>query len=412
MQGGGCEPMNIVTVNDFGHIEGGASHVALSSAIGLAARGHQVTLVCGVRPIMPELQSSSVRIVCTDQYAIAHDPYRFRAGLQGLWNRKAGRAMASVLAPLTPENTVVHLHGWTKCLSSSVVRVAVARGFKVVCTLNDYFTACPTGGFFDYPGNQACKLKPLSLACVASSCDRRGYLHKLWRVIRQIVQRRYGHIPDDISHFIYVSPFSRSILIPFLPAASRLYWNSNVIDVKQSEPVHVEGNEAFVMVGRLTPDKGPDLLAQAASILACRAVFVGDGECREVIENIDPAAKITGWCSMSEVVDYLRQARALVFPSRWYEAQPLVVLEAAALGVPAIVSDSSAARDLVIDGKTGFWFRSGDYDDLSKKMAMFEDAALAKQFGAAAYERYWADPSDLEVHLRRLEDIYAQMMKS
>lgn len=404
--------MDVVVVNDFAHVEGGASHVALSSAIGLAARGHQVTLVCGVRPIMAELQSSTVRVVCTDQYDIAHDPYRFRASLQGLWNPKARHAMASVLASLTPEKTVVHLHGWTKCLSSSVVRVAVARGFKVVCTLNDYFTACPTGGFFHYPDNHACKLRPLSLACVSSNCDRRGYMHKLWRVVRQIIQRRYGHIPDEISHYIYVSPFSRSILIPFLPAASHLYWNSNVIDVKQSEPVQIEGNKAFVMVGRLTPDKGPALFARAASVLGCRAVFVGDGECREVIENIYPAAKITGWCSMPEVVNYLRQARALVFPSLWYEAQPLVVLEAAALGVPAIVSDSSAARDLVIDGKTGFWFRSGDYDDLSKKMAMLEDAALAKQLGLAAYMRYWADPSDLEVHLRRLEDIYAQMMKS
>jgi glycosyltransferase involved in cell wall biosynthesis len=401
--------MNVVVVNDFGHVEGGASHVALSSAIGLATRGHRVTLLCAVGPIMPELKDSNVRVVCTQQYDIAHDRHRLRASLQGIWNVKAARTMGNVLRPLDPEQTIVHLHGWTKSLSSSVVRAAVVRGFKVICTLNDYFTACPTGGFFHYRNKEICTLTPLSVACMTSACDRRGYLQKLWRVGRQIVQQRWGMVPGGIRNFICVSRFSRSILIPFLPSGSNLYWNSNVINVRKSEPVQVDRNDYFVMVGRLTTDKGPGIFAQAAAALGCRAIFVGDGECRDEVAMACPAAKITGWCSIAEVVGYLRQARALVFPSLWYEAQPLVVLEAAALGVAAIVSDTSAARDTVVDGKTGCWFRSGDHHDLSKKMAMFEDRDLAKRLGLAAYEHYWSDPSDLEVHLQRLEEIYVRV---
>lgn len=404
--------MDVVVVNDFGHVEGGASHVALSSAIGLARGGYRVTLVCAVAPIMSELENSNVCVVCTHQCAIARDRNRLRAGLQGIWNAKAARTMGDVLRPLDPGQTIVHLHGWTKSLSSSVVRAAIIRGFKVICTLNDYFTACPTGGFFHYPNKKICTLTPLSVSCITSACDRRGYLQKLWRVGRQIVQRRWGLVPGGIRNFICVSQFSRSILIPFLPSNSSLYWNSNVINVRKSEPVHVDRNDYFVMVGRLTADKGPGIFAQAVAMLGCQAIFVGDGECRDQVERACPRAKITGWCSIAEVVGYLRKARALVFPSLWYEAQPLVVLEAAALGVAAIVSDSSAARDTVVDGKTGFWFRSGDHHDLSKKMTMFEDRHLAKQLGLAAYEHYWADPSDLEVHIRRLEDIYTRVMRS
>ena len=401
--------MDIIVVNDFGYVEGGSSQVALSSAIGLARRGHRVTLVCAVGPIMSELKDSNVRAVCTHQYDIARDPNRFRASLQGIWNSKAARTMGDVLRPLDPARTIVHLHGWTKSLSSSVVREAVVRGFKVICTLHDYFTACPTGGFFHHPSKKICTLTPLSAACILSACDRRGYLQKLWRVGRQIVQQRWGMVPGGIRNFICVSRFSRSILIPFLPTGSNLFWNSNVINVQKSEPVQVERNDYFVMVGRLTAGKGPDIFAQAAVAMGCRVIFVGDGECRHEVERACPSAKITGWCPIAEVVGYLRQARALVFPSLWYEAQPLVVLEAAALGVAAIVSDASAARDTVVDGKTGFWFRSGDHHDLSKKMAMFEDRDLAKRLGLAAYEHYWSDPSDLEAHLQRLEEIYVRV---
>jgi glycosyltransferase involved in cell wall biosynthesis len=403
--------MDIVVVNDFGHVEGGASHVALSSATGLSARGHAVTLLCGVNPIMPELRQSAIDVVCTDQFDIAHDPSRLRAGLQGLWNLRSGTAMARVLASRDPARTVVHLHGWTKCLSSSVVRTAVDRGFKMVCTLNDYFTACPTGGFFDYPSRRACTLSPLSRGCLLSSCDRRGYSHKLWRVARQVVQRRYGLVPEGIHHYISVSDFSRSILRPFLPRDSRLYWNSNIINVSKAQRVPVDRNDAFVMVGRLTVDKGPGLFAQAAASLGCRAIFVGDGECREEVQRRYPEAVITGWRPVEEVLGFVRQARALVFPSLWYEAQPLVVLEAAALGVPAIVSDSCAARDSVIDGETGLWFRSGDLEDLSAKIALLQDDPVARDMGARAYERYWQNPSDADSHVNRLESIYEDVLR-
>ncbi|HEY7533663.1 MAG TPA: glycosyltransferase, partial [Nitrospiraceae bacterium] len=130
--------LNVVVVSDFAHVEGGNSAVALSSAIGLADAGHRVTLMSAVPPIDPAVQQSSVRIVCTGQQAIADDSQRIRALIQGLWNRKASRSMDSILRELDARQTVVHLHGWTKALSASVIRAALSRKFKVVCTLHDY----------------------------------------------------------------------------------------------------------------------------------------------------------------------------------------------------------------------------------------------------------------------------------
>ena len=60
-------------------------------------------------------------------------------------------------------------------------------------------------------------------------------------------------------------------------------------------------------------------------------------------------------------------ARALVFPSVWYEGQPLTVYVFLALGAPVIVSDICAGREAVAHGENGFWFRSSDVESLSEK---------------------------------------------
>ena len=55
------------------------------------------------------------------------------------------------------------------------------------------------------------------------------------------------------------------------------------------------------------------------------------------------------------------------------------ILEALANGIPVILPDTSAARDLVEDGVTGLWFRMGDTEDLARKITLFKDPMLGTQ---------------------------------
>jgi glycosyltransferase involved in cell wall biosynthesis len=400
----------IVISNDFGHVNGGAAQVALSSAIALARRGLSVTAFVAVPPVTPDLGASGVRVVCTEQHDILSDPDRRRAAVKGIWNRNAARMMGSLLASLPPARTVVHVHGWTKALSSSIVQAAITGGFKVICTLHDYFAACPNGSFFNYPHNHICHLRAMSVRCLASNCDVRSYHHKLWRVARQAVQQTVGRTPRGISAFIALSRLSRDVLVPYLPKGARVYQVENPIDVPKGEPARVGENDAFVAVGRLASEKGPHLFATAAAQLRARAVFIGDGPQRAEVATICPAMEITGWQPHAEVLAQMRRARALVFPSVWYEAQPLVVLEAAALGLPAIVADTCAARDMVADGETGLWFTGGDAADLAERMSRLTVPGTAEMLGRAAYERYWAAPPTLERHIQRLLEVYEDVL--
>ena len=73
--------------------------------------------------------------------------------------------------------------------------------------------------------------------------------------------------------------------------------------------------------------------------------FVGDGPLAAELRAKYPDARMLGWQKPEDARAAIRNARALVFPSLWYEGQPLTVLEAKALGTPVIVSDGCAGRE-------------------------------------------------------------------
>ena len=402
--------LNIVVVSDFAHVEGGNSAVALSSAIGLARSGHGVTLLSAVRPVEPGLFESGIRVICTDQSAIGNDPQRIRALIQGIWNRRAAQSMANILRGFDPGNTVVHVHGWTKALSSSVIKAAIDHRFKVVCTLHDYFSACPNGSFFNYQKNAVCELRPLSGACVSTQCDRQHYGHKIWRLVRQYTQNSWGGMPKDVHHFIMVSEVSRIVLRPYFSPDSQMYFVQNPVRAAYAEPVDISRNSAYLMVGRIAQEKGPHIFAEAARMAGCEAVLVGDGDkCAEVL-RLCPSATMLGWLAHEAVMAELRKARALVFPSLLYETDGLSVVEAAALGIPAIVSDVSAARASIVDGVTGLLFKAGDPKDLAEKMSALRDDETGARMGRAAHAHYWKNPRALERHVQELEHTYEQVL--
>jgi glycosyltransferase involved in cell wall biosynthesis len=227
-----------------------------------------------------------------------------------------------------------------------------------------------------------------------------------------VIQISVGKIPSGVDAFIVVSRFSKMILKPYLPERTPVFQVANPIDVEQGKPVDVANNRSLVMVGRITIDKGAILLARTARECGAPVVFVGGGRSVADVVSANPSAVITGWLSRAEVQKHLRAARALVFPSLLYETQGIVVPEAAAMGIPAIVSDTSAAIEAVRDGVTGLLFRNGDSRSLAQAIGRLSNDTLVRQLGVAAYNTYWSAPSTLELHVKVLEDVYEYVLRN
>jgi glycosyltransferase involved in cell wall biosynthesis len=218
-------------------------------------------------------------------------------------------------------------------------------------------------------------------------------------------------MPQSISTFITVSDFSRRVLEPMLPSGSRFYAIDNPVDAQREHRIAAESNRGFVYIGRLSAEKGGTLLAEAARRLNVPVVFVGDGAERAEIARVNPDARFMGWLDHEGVKAQLASARCVVVPSVWYETLGLVVLEAAALGIPAIVPTGTAAHDLVDPGHTGLEFERGNVDELTERLRVaVADDSLVHRLSEAAYAKYWNAPLTMNSHIGRLLSVYASVL--
>ena len=129
-------------------------------------------------------------------------------------------------------------------------------------------------------------------------------------------------------------------------------------------------------IGRMTEQKGVDILALAIDALSVETTFsdmefnfVGSGEDQAILMNV---AKKYSNCRFqgykTEVVPLYHEADVVVVPSRW-EGFPYAVMEAQACGVPVITSDIPGSKDIVSNGKTGWIISSENSADLASTIS-------------------------------------------
>ena len=127
-----------------------------------------------------------------------------------------------------------------------------------------------------------------------------------------------------------------------------------------------------------------------------KAIVVGDGSELEFLKNKYKDIDFVGWKNQSEILEYMKQARCLVFPSLWYETAGLTAIESASLGVPVIVSDNTAATDYITNNYDGLYFKTGNVNDLVKKIKITSDDKLVKKLSENAYSRNSDNPYSFE----------------
>ena len=402
--------MHVVLVADHAYVNGGQAKVALDSALGLAARGTRVTLFSACGPADPRLAAAGIRVVCLNQDDISTTTNKLAFLAQAIWNRTAARALAAELALCDPHDTVVHVHAFAKALSPSI-GVALRRSrLPLVYTMHEFFLVCPTGGFYEYPAAAICHRTPMSGACLTTNCDAQSFPRKLARVVRHLGMTQVADLQNLFRHVITISDLQARVVGPLLPRGTQLHRVDNPIAVAH-RPMAERAPGDVLFVGRISTEKGAPIFAEAARRAGIRAVFVGDGEQRAELAARYPEATMLGWRDAAGVQALMGTARALVFPSVWYEGQPLTVYEALALGTPVVVSDACAGREAVVDGETGFLFRSGDPEALAAHLRRLADDALAARMGRAAHARYWAAPLTLDAHLDRLGGVYDAVLR-
>ena len=402
--------MQIVIVSDFGEVNGGAAKVAVTSARALAEAGISVTYVCAAAPISPLLDHPRVAVHCLDFDSVWTRGNPIAAAAQGIWFRRAREAFDSILEPMTADETIVHFHQWTKAFSPSVLSAPARRGLPAIVSLHDYFFVCPNGAYYRYGEGRPCTVAPMSLSCMTAQCDRHSAIHKAVRILRQTATSHATSRAGASLSVLNVSPFAEKVVDKFIPREHSRFVVRSPVEIEQAPPVPVADNTGFLFAGRLTEEKGVRQSAEVARDAGLSLTIAGDGPLLKELQHFGGGIVCTGWLDAAALARVMRRARALVFPSAWYETGGLVVLEALAQGIPAIVARNTAAADFIADGTNGYVIDAGDAGALRASMLKLTDDATAARMGEQAYRMYWADPQTPAVHADKLLAVYRTVL--
>ncbi len=398
---------NIVIVNDYAYVEGGASKVAIQTAIALSHYTEfNVYFFAGSGLACEELKNSKVIIIELNMYDLIGNPSKVDAMIHGVWNHKAAIELKRLLINLETSKTIVHVHTWTKVLTSSIFDVTRKLNIRTYLTMHDYFLVCPNGGCYNYVRKEICTINPMSVKCLACNCDSRNYYYKVWRILRQYRQRLTMKKCDNII-YIYISQFSKKQLLLRNSKISPLFFLNNPCEFPNRHRIYVENNELYLFIGRVTPEKGVDLFCEAIRKSGAKGVVIGNGPLYEELKNRYAEITFTGWIEQKEVNKWLLKCRCLVFSSRWYEGAPLTILEAQAYGIPCIVSNCSAAIDVIHNKKNGLVFDVNAFD-IVDKIKKFEDDLVLKKASITSYEMFDEKTYKLKTYVSELLKIYSK----
>lgn len=226
--------------------------------------------------------------------------------------------------------------------------------------------------------------------------------------------------------FLCVSDFLRRkvIRLGFPPERTIVHYNG--VDTRAIRPASHPRQNLVVHAARLVEKKGTSYLLRAFALVAAkddgaRLLVIGDGPLRAPLAKeandlgLKERVSFLGHVAHPSVLEWMAKASAVAIPSVTArsgnsEGLPNVLLEAAALGVPAVATNHAGIPEALEDGRTGFLVPERSVAELSDRLLyLLRNQSARDEMGKAA--RALAERFDLALQTRRLEAIYRGLIR-
>lgn len=313
----------------------------------------------------------------------------FARSLGGVYSREAKAALRASISATAPQ--VIHVHNAHPLITDAVYDAADEVGVPLVHTIHNYRMVCCNGILFRK--GRICEL------CVDNT-GLAGVLHRCYRgssaasllvtIANQVRAHRAGARAWPRVTWVALSSLGRDLLIRAGFPADQVRVKGNFLSEDRLPPARGP-RDGYLFVGRLSPEKGiEDVMAAWHSNLRRRLTIVGDGPMEGVVRQ---------WAADQEYVDYLgrqpretvlramAQHRVLLFPSRWYEGFPMVLLEAMASGLAIVSTGLGAVPEIAPVGEVAVHHAPGDAEALRCCIESLSEDRLATM-GSKAKERF------------------------
>jgi glycosyltransferase involved in cell wall biosynthesis len=311
---------------------------------------------------------------------------------------------------------LAHFHNTFPLVSPAGWQACRELGVPTVQTLHNYRLLCPNAVF--HRNGRVCE------DCLGRAVPWPGIVHGCYRGSRVqsatiaamlATHRLRGTYRREVSAYIALTEFARTKFIDGGIPEDLISVKPNFVD---PDPGYREGTGTYALfVGRVSEEKGLSTLLSAWARLSDIPLrIVGDGPfMEEAVERLKRSGsrvvEFLGRRPRSEVMELLKGARLLVFPSELYEGFPMALVEAFACGVPVIASRLGGSAEIVDDGRTGLLFEPGNAENLAEVVASLwaEPDALARM-GRDARALY-REKYSAEKNYQKLMNIYEKAMR-
>ena len=364
--------MKVLLVNKFHYIKGGSETYYFSLGDLLKKMGHHV--------IWFSMKDERNFSCAQRKYFVNHVDFNVSGNLMKtagaamhlLYSREAAWKFARLLDDQKPD--IIHLNIFQSQLTGAIVDEAYKRHIPIVYTAHDLKSVCPN--YLMMHHQKVCE-KCLSghyWHCFMNCCMKASRAKSLLASLEAYVykmRKTYQKMDYVITpSFFYKKKLDEAGI-----------FRCPIEHVKNFLPertVYEEGSHGnyFLYFGRLSREKGILTLIKAFSKAQVeeKLFIVGSGpeeeRLRLMVKELGMEDKILflGFKTGDELKKIVANALCVCLTSEWYENGPYSILEAQALGRPAIVSNYGGLPELVEDGKTGYIMEAGNVPDLTEKI--------------------------------------------
>jgi glycosyltransferase involved in cell wall biosynthesis len=385
--------VKVLTIHNKYQVRGGEDESCEAEGRLLVANGHELSRITFENDAITKLNASS-------------------AGLQAAWRHSSYKRVLDEIRTTRPD--IVNVHNFFPVASPAVYYAARKCGVPVVQTLHNYRLLCPSAILFrDGKVCEECVGKSVPWPGVAHGCYRDSRSATLAVTSMLSIHNLLGTWVRYVDMFIALSEFSRRKFIEGGLPAKRLTVKPNFL---ASDPGSGSGAGNYVLyVGRLTEEKGLRNLIDAWKAAACpgRLIIAGEGPLASFVEgeaSCSPSVSFLGRRTPEQVYDLLADARALVFPSTWYEGMPRVIVEALSRGTPVIATRIGSMTEMISEGRNGWLVPPGNVQELAASIGnVFRFGGAMAEIRASA-RRDFEDKYTAERNYNLLMGIYRDVI--
>ncbi len=386
----------ILIVHNRYSIAGGEDRVVQEEKALLEKYGHEVVLY--------EKSNSELEAIPKVGYALWVKRLIF--------NRKTYQEVREILR--TRQIDIMYVHNTFLMISPSVYYAAVELGIPVIQTIHNFRMFCP-GALLYRDGKicEECITQGLS-AALRHGCYHQSKAQTLMSCLILKYHRLRG-IYRKLS-YICLTDFSRQKFVEGMGKyidPNRVYVKPNYLRdgaPDNSNDIETGREPYYIFVGRLSKEKGIDLLVQHwPNCWKVPLYIVGEGpleaEIQETIRQSGKNIKMLGKHSHEEVLKYLYNAEAMIFSSVCYENLSMMLIESMMCGTPIICNAVGNSGAIVSEVAPELVINMRNREQLRNILMNYQKEQYGKKF-----REYYLNHYTEEISYRKLMEIIHHVM--